>query len=396
MFHLPVELVGLILDEIDEHTDLKTLTLVSRTFAGPSQYRLFRSMTLAMDTVVGLSNILSQSPHIGPYVHDLHININILSGGIQASLAPAIRPLSKVRHVTISALRGQPWLFWSWNACSKDLKTALISLLSLPTIHSLALVRCCGVPAALISHAISCYENVILQVADLDVAKRKINFGKPREPNPLKHLVLLDYSPAVTPDVHAVLLRPEVKAAAAHLQHLKITLPLPLQARDGLHIISEYAPSLQQLTIEFYRDAFRDTLSRALTQINLPALPRLRSLNLRASIPLHVGIPDPLLLLIASLSALTPNLEFFNIDLTVIPFRAPNRPKAQDPSALAADEALVCLRLAHLREVRLMVAIGPEASYYSQGILHVRSKIQDILPRANAAAILSFSDQPTH
>ncbi|KAJ6452751.1 hypothetical protein C8R45DRAFT_637895 [Mycena sanguinolenta] len=390
MFHLPAELVELVFDEIDAYLDLKTLTLVSRAFVASGQCRLFRSMTLTTDTIVGLTNALSQSPHFGTYVHDLYLNLHVRPDDIQSALAQAIRPLSKVRRVTISALRGEPWLFWSWDGCSKDLKSALISLFSLPTMRSLALVRCCGVPAALVSHAITCYEEVILQVADLDVAKSKINFKKTRGTTPLKHLVLLDYSPAATPDVHVVLLRAEAKAASAHLQHLEITLPTPLQARDGLRIVAEYASSLQKLTVKFYRDAFHETSSRALTQIDLPTLPQLRSLDLRASIPSFIRncMPDPLLLLIAGLPSLTPKLEFLNIDLTAI---AANVPSAPDP-ALAADEGLMRLHVSHLREVHFMVAFASGTSYSLPHKQRVRSKIQEILPHANAAGILSFPE----
>ncbi|KAF7377192.1 hypothetical protein MSAN_00138700 [Mycena sanguinolenta] len=392
MFHLPQEIVDLILDEIDAQADLKTLTLLSRTFVVPGQSRLFRTLTLATGTMVRLSDHLSQSPHIGPYVRDLYLNLHVRPDDIQAPLAQAIQLLSKVNRVTISALSGQPWLFWSWNACSKELQTALISLFSLPTMRSLALVRCCGLPAALISHAIACYEEVILQVTDIDV-KPEIVFGKRSEAKPLRHLVLLDYSPAATPDVHALLLRPEAKAASAHLQHLELAFPTPLRARDGFDVIPDYAPSLQQLTVTFYRSAFYVTIAHSFSgfpQVKLPALPQLRTLNLRGQVSSFSSVPDSLLLFIAGLWSLTPKLELLDIDLGGITESLPNA-----PSASAADEAL--MRLPHLREVRFTMAVTSSTFYPDKH--QICSEIRACLPRANAAGILSFPEsipkQPT-
>ncbi|KAJ6452752.1 hypothetical protein C8R45DRAFT_637896 [Mycena sanguinolenta] len=390
MLHLiAAELVDLILDEFDARADMESLILVSRAFVSPGQCRLFRSITLAMaDTIIGLSNILSESPHIGAYVRDLQLRIHIPPRNIQGRLAQAIQALSEVQRITISALSGH-WLAWSWNECSEDLKTAFISLFSLPTIRSLALVGCCGVPTALISHALACYEEVILQVRDIDVAKCQISFGKTRETAPLKHLVLLDSYPAATPDFHAVV---EVKTASVHLQHLEITLPTRLQGRDhdGLSIVSEYAPSLQKLTVKFPYDPFHanPTISYPITRIKLPALPQLRSLDLRATIHSFASIPDPLLLLFAGLSSLTPELEFLNIDLTATITYVPDSPY---PAALAADEGLMCLRLSHLQKVHFTV--GFMSSDFPLYKHKARSKIQGSLPRANAAGILSLSEK---
>ncbi|KAJ6452784.1 hypothetical protein C8R45DRAFT_1193487 [Mycena sanguinolenta] len=382
MLHLPQEIVDLILDEIDAQADVKTLTLVSRTFVVPGQCRLFRTLTLATDTVVGLSDNLSQSPHIGQYVRDIYLNLHVRPHNIQAPLAQAIQLLTEVYRVTIFALVGQPWLFWSWNACSKELQTALISLFSLPTIRSLALVRCCGLPAVLISHALACYEEVILQVTDIDV-KSEISFEKRCESEPLRYLVLLDYSPAATPKVHALLRQPEVKAASAHLQHLKVVLPTPLRARDGFKIISEYAPSLQQLTITFDRTALYKTSYSDIPQIYLPALPQLRSPNVQAHVASFAGVPDSLLLFIAGLSSLTPKLEFLCIDLNGLTGSVLNA-----PAASAADRAL--MRLYHLREVRFAVAVSSSAFHTDQCAVH--SEIRGSLPRANAAGILSLPE----
>ncbi|KAJ6452042.1 hypothetical protein C8R45DRAFT_1083505 [Mycena sanguinolenta] len=280
---------------------------VSRAFVIPGQRRLFRRLTLATGTIVSLSENLSQSPHFCSYVRELTLNIHIRPDDIQAPLAKTI-PL--------------------------ELKSALISLLSLPTVSALALVRCSRVPAGLISRALASYKDVVLHVKAIDVEHEGISIGtpKPRKPNPLRHLALLDYSPAATPSVHALLLRPEMKAATAHLQHLKIALPAELH-RDGLNIISEYAPSLRQLIIPFYRSSS------------------------------FAGM-------------------FSDLPLTSVTARFAS---ALYPSASAADEALG--RLAHLREVRFIVVCESSRAPDKD---EVHKQIRDNLPRTNAAGILSF------
>jgi hypothetical protein len=77
MLNLPQELLDLIFDPITARKDLKALTLVCRNFVSPGQCRLFHSLTLDMQTVADISRILSDRPHIGPYICDLHLNLHI-------------------------------------------------------------------------------------------------------------------------------------------------------------------------------------------------------------------------------------------------------------------------------------------------------------------------------
>ncbi|KAF7377211.1 hypothetical protein MSAN_00140800 [Mycena sanguinolenta] len=363
MADLPQELVDLVFDVTDASADLKSWTLVSHTFVLPGQRRLFRRLTLRTDTIVSLSKCIALSPRIGSYVSDLQLNFQdrFKFAEAQTSLAQAIRLLPKVDHVTISAPE-----YWSfWNACSTELQAEIISLLSLPTIHSLAFVRCYRVPAFLISRAIACYKEVVLQVKGIDAGLQAINFGIPRKSEPLNRLVLLDYSPAATPAVHALLLRPEAKAALGRLWHLKITLPL---ARDSLVIVSEYAAFLQHLTITFHRPGILldPRSSRVLPLLNLPVLPQLRSLNLQPYVSSFAGIPDPLLLLVAGLPSLTPRLELLDITLTSVTARFTSAPY---PSASAADEALMCL--SHLRKVRFLVIFESLTAYRNVYVPHL-------------------------
>lgn len=246
MFHLAPELVDLIVDNVEASEDLKALSLVCRTFVPNIQWRIFRRLTLASDTLPRLSVVLSASPHIGAYVRDLHINLNIGNSQIHAPLARTLRLLSRVNRVAISTA---DWQFWYWNSCPKELHTALISLMSLPTMRCLALVRCCGVPAALIRHAIGAYKEVVLQVADIDF-KRKLKFVPSGNGESLRRLVLPDYSPVETPDFHTLMLSDEVKASSTHLQHLEMVIPL--RNFEGLDdVIVKHAASLQRLTLVY-------------------------------------------------------------------------------------------------------------------------------------------------
>ncbi|KAJ6452782.1 hypothetical protein C8R45DRAFT_1193486 [Mycena sanguinolenta] len=222
--------------------------------------------------------MLSQSPHIGSYVCDLH-------------------PSAPCRVIgalwTTLALLVLEFVFQGTEHCPH--LTLFTSNRALPRTGQL--LRAFGIPAAVIKHAITSYKNLVLQeVANIDVVGRKITFEKPHESvSTLERLVLPDHSPTETPDVHELLLGPEMQAASAHLQHLEITLSGRRQARDALAIVSKCACALQHLTIILYHATgmFKD-----LPRIILPSLPQLRSLNIRGRVPSYTEFPDELLLLI--------------------------------------------------------------------------------------------------
>ncbi|KAJ7343913.1 hypothetical protein DFH08DRAFT_937694 [Mycena albidolilacea] len=367
MFPLPAELVDLIIDNVDAHEDLKTLILVSHTFLSAGQWRLFRCLTLGANTVAQLSEVLSQSPHLASYVRDLHISLRLNQSENHVPLVNILRLLIGVKRVAIS---GEDWQFWFWTAWPTELRAAIISLLSLPAMHSLAVIRCCGVPAALLWHAFACYKEVVLQIGDLDLAL-KVKFGKSCEPKSLDHLVLIEGSSTDTPDVHTFFLSPAVNSASAHLQHLEIALP-SRQHADSLEIVSKYAASLQHLTISFFWD---------LPPTNLPVLPRLRTLNFRASV---VRLGGTLRLLMTQLPSIAPRLELLGITLTS---NIPNYP-GEYPVITAADDALASLAQKNLREVRLTVdCIDLDAKRFG-------AEIKEKLPRTDATGILSFRKIP--
>ncbi|KAJ7773630.1 hypothetical protein DFH07DRAFT_767579 [Mycena maculata] len=91
-----------------------------------------------------------------------------------------------------------------------------ISLLSLPTLRPLD--RCCGVPAALLRHALASLDEVALQVRvdDIDFG-RNIKFVKPSASGSLVRLVV-NYSPFQVPDFHSLVLN-------SHPKHLELVLP---------------------------------------------------------------------------------------------------------------------------------------------------------------------------
>ncbi|KAJ7351964.1 hypothetical protein DFH08DRAFT_956782 [Mycena albidolilacea] len=185
MFYIPAELVDLIIDNVDAHEDLKSLIPVSRIFLFAGQYRLFRYLTLE--------------------ARALQLN----KSEIHVLLAKTLRLLIGVKGLAIS---DDEWQFWFWNAWPKEQHVAIGALLSFPTMHSLAMI------------------------ADVDL-KRKVKFGKSCE---AKLLVLLDYLPTETPDVHTFLLSPAVNAALPHLHH---------RILDLLTLLMAHLPSLPRLEL---------------------------------------------------------------------------------------------------------------------------------------------------
>ncbi|KAJ6566114.1 hypothetical protein B0H19DRAFT_1066459 [Mycena capillaripes] len=199
MSNLPQELVDLVIDNVDLPKDLEALALVSHPFVAGTQARIFRHLTLSSDTGTGLfkrsgtlprlSGILSQSPNLGTYVRNLHINLNLGRSDIHVLLAPTLQLLRRVSRTAITYIRG---CHWSWSSWTDEMRAALLDLFCLPTMRFLALVRCTNVPATIIRHAMASYEEVALEVSGIDF--HPVGFVRPDHGKSLKRLVLLlDY-----------------------------------------------------------------------------------------------------------------------------------------------------------------------------------------------------------
>ncbi|KAJ7456035.1 hypothetical protein B0H11DRAFT_2066641 [Mycena galericulata] len=371
MSNLPQELVDVVIDNVDLPEDLKALALVSRPFVAGTQARIFRHLTLSSDTggdglfmikrpgtLSRLSAILSQSPHLGAYVRDLHINLDLGKSDVHVLLAPTLQLLTRVSRTAITYNRG---CHWSWSSWTDEMRAALIDLLCLPTMRSLALVRCTDVPATIIRHAMASYEEVVLEVSGIDF--HPVEFVRPGHGKLLKRLVLLlEYRVEDNPDFHDLMVSAELTASSVHLKHLDVLI------HDDVDLITKHAVSVEILTINCYY----------FPELALPANPALRSLTIDAH-P-RMSVIDTLreaLRFIARLPSAAPKLEFLAI--SIFEFHRDAWKSETVPPSSDVDDAL--MELPNLRN--MCFSVGCEAPEFEE-------QLRAALPRTVAAGLLSF------
>ncbi|KAF7369710.1 hypothetical protein MVEN_00302500 [Mycena venus] len=400
MSNLPQELVDMVIDNVDLPKDLKALALVSRPFVAGTQARIFRHLTLSSDTgtdlfkressgtlsrlsailsqsqhlgayagtdlfkressgtLPRLSAILSQSPHLGAYVRDLHINLDLGRSDIHVLLAPTLQLLRGVSRTAITYIRG---CHWSWSSWTDEMRAALINLLCLPSMRSLALDRCTDVPAAIIRHAMASYEEVVLKVSGIDF--HPVEFVRPGHGKSLKRLVLLiAYRAEDNLDFHDLMVSAELTASSAHLKHLDV------EVLDDVDLITKHAVSVENLTINCY----------SFPEFALPANPALRSVTINAHPRMEVVYTlREVIRFIPRLPSAAPELEFLAISICGIVrnvWRSATLPPSSD-----ADDAL--MELPNLRNIRF--SVGCEAPEFEE-------RLRAALPRTVAAGLLSF------
>ncbi|KAF8202630.1 hypothetical protein K438DRAFT_1757954 [Mycena galopus ATCC 62051] len=368
---LPQELVDAILEDVvgpGAHAALKACSMVARSFVMPCQRRLFRFLTLTSKTVGIVSARFSDRPYLASYVRDLHVDMHLDTKLHQKPLVTTFRLLNKVRRIAVSSYS---WQTWAWDSFPNDFCEAFVSLLTLPSLRCLALTRCRGVPFALIRHALTSYKEVGLLVAGIDVDQKIELFPAPPSDagKPLARL-LLNYAPGRDAAFHSLMVRDDSTEPFTSPRHLELAIPIQ-GSLGGLEMIAlKYSGSLQHLVVNFWQ--------RHDHAIQLPALPNLQKLTLKASVG-RLRIPVAILSTMISLPACTPHLEVLNIVVDA----------EYDGSGKVVDQYNVCEvelafeNLSRLREVNWGI--------FSDDVVAFEERIQRVLPRASAAGLFSFS-----
>ncbi|CAK5277941.1 unnamed protein product [Mycena citricolor] len=118
---LPQELIDLILDLVTDQTTLKTCAIVSRSFRGTSQKKIFASISVVplsrshkpKLTLNNLSQILYRSPHLAAHVHSLTLVEGTDSGSppwMSSKYLPIVLSmLANLTHISIEASRCFDW-----------------------------------------------------------------------------------------------------------------------------------------------------------------------------------------------------------------------------------------------------------------------------------------------
>ncbi|KAJ7624047.1 hypothetical protein DFH06DRAFT_1481663 [Mycena polygramma] len=380
MVEFAQELIDAIIDEVaatDEWYDspdrksLNACALAARTFLVPSQRRLFQSLTLPVKRgdMKEVALQFTTSPHLGSYVHDLHLE-NVSYNAVETDIASGtiFTTLSSVRRLVISERK-------RWDPASREFYTGLISMLGRPSLRSIGFFQCRGVPISLFSRAMSAgYEEVALATTDFD--HNNTDSEIERSPGRGGHStsallrLALAFWPERTGVVGDLMMSDHIAGSLEHVQHLSLSIRTPGAFAGLRRIALKCVKSLQHLEMDF------DTSD--VGPVDLPLLPGLRFLTLQAR-GTKLRVPDLLMTVMATLPDRTPNVEIVNV---VVILHGRSEKYEDDPHLPLTDSALK--RLPRLHDVHIYI-------YTAGGDLHFRNATTKRLPMANDAGLLSFS-----
>ncbi|KAF7354222.1 hypothetical protein MVEN_01109900 [Mycena venus] len=274
--------------------------------------------------------------------------------------------LSGVRRLVIS-FRGDPL----WNRFTDDARAAFCSILALPSLRCVGFFRCTNVPAALIRHALSDYEEVALIVTELDPADPRISLLCRNQSRPTATLHHLAIENSKDPDALLILVMDEMEASLRWVKRVELSLTEP-GTLDGLEKIAvRCSPTLEHLVVNL--NDFHNT------RFDLPKLPNLRCLTLTANAK-RLRVPVAMQDVITTLPKRMHHLEVLNI-IVKAQFEDYHhyRPDRE------MDEALK--NLPCLRDVHFSTSLSNSAwkKYEFDKDMTI------MLPMANDAGLLSFS-----
>ncbi|KAJ7723662.1 hypothetical protein B0H16DRAFT_1698903 [Mycena metata] len=365
MPELPQELINAIVDKVPD-SSLVACSLTSTAFVAPSQRRLFRQMVMALTDVPAYeraARLLDFSPHLGRHVRSLAVHLT----GIPRNFSLLRNILGYLsEHVERVAIAGDSVTV---NQISEH--PGLMNLISLPSIKCLAFEHMNGVPAALISRALSTCEQVLLSyltIADEDELASEVS----ARPGSLRNFSIAGDA------LLSFALHPMRIGSLHQLKWLSIIFP-PITGAlvpGFMDLLASCAWTLEYLELEFELDLPR-----------LPALPLLKHLVIWLDLKMTLTEPD----IVASI--LIESMEHKNLE--VITFALLDRLEHdqrwadRNPAAwVEVDWVFANSPLRNLRQVEFSLRWFPE-----QGVnfAEFSSFMEDHLPRTVNAGMSLFS-----
>ncbi|KAJ6585395.1 hypothetical protein B0H19DRAFT_1227837 [Mycena capillaripes] len=377
MVELPPELIEAIVEEVSPK-DVVTLTacsLAARELLVPSQRRPREaSPKLDLKKLAEGSRVFVDSPHIVSYIRDLHLVNAWFGSDSNCEVLVLLFPLLK------NLCRLAIWYTYNhlmWDTFPVDFRAVFVGLLSLPSLQFFGLAQCTGVPSSIVHHAILTCKEVSLKDVGIffedevfPSANLEAKGGHRLSHRPLDYLAII-YTQVfqLSVPVYAFLLREDMAPHLTRLRHLELTVLQTASLGDGEDLVRKCSGSLQHIVIHF-----REGLD---PPRELPNLPRLRSLTLRAS-SCRTWVPSSALTTLASLPTCTPSIETINVVVHAAFRLAPSTPRIE------VDEALGSLP--YLRGIHFQIRRRPQGN--------IESGTRQILPLASEAGLLTFSTTP--
>ncbi|KAJ7078044.1 hypothetical protein B0H15DRAFT_933870 [Mycena belliarum] len=367
MVALAQELIDAIIDQVGarnwdgpmDYATLAACSLAAHAFRATSQRYLFHSVTVKDDRAAGLLQLFTGSPHLALHVRDIHLNIKTgLDSQTCPELATLLRLFREVQRLTFDP-SPRPW---RWNRYTVDLRDALLSLFSQPTLRSAAVLNCYNVPSSIVRRLLMSLAEVALhEVYTISSAPDQLC----QELDGLAP-VILDHLYVGYEKLREVSVALPLICSAEIEQRLEPLRCLSLFSTSALGPISGKATHpLEHLSITF---DFTEI------PITLPDLPRLRTLTLR-SYSYRADMSISALAVLRSLPNCAPRLERMNYIIMEPVFDFADH----ELDLPGVDAALRLLpRLARLH-------------FSADTAFNLESCMRRTFPRASDAGVLTFS-----
>ncbi|KAJ7478320.1 hypothetical protein FB451DRAFT_1557023 [Mycena latifolia] len=375
----PQELMDMILGEVKASGDgtetFRSFSLVAHRFLASSQRYLFRALTVERWSTEKLSWILEDVPHLASYVLDLTFNFDIgergsyIESGVHdndvcSALVSIFTVLGTVKRLSLP--------YFSADSLPAYVKCAFIRFLSLPSLEALVFaptvsppLRASGIPASLMTYALfSCKEVALDRGGSIYIDKFPQFIPIPALPPPLTpqtldlHIGLSGIDNTLT----ELLLSPALAQFTENIEHLKISVGSQYWS-FGRYRELRCLRTLRHLELRVFTRTFSlkslgrsSYLPEAYTRcpIELPALPCLRRLTLRAPVR-NLEVPDSVLSIISRLVAGAPGLKDIVVILSLTPPVDEDIEAYVDSSSTAIILDAALAQLEHLRNATFSV-----------------------------------------
>ncbi|KAJ7137960.1 hypothetical protein C8R44DRAFT_339776 [Mycena epipterygia] len=306
----PQELVDAIVQELEEGSACLVACLqTAKTFRAPCQRRIFRVMVIHSEAS-GFSNtfqracsLLTVSPHLAMHVHHLTIPLPIEAKEIR-SLENVLGALDKVQRFVIS----NPGELNHWGSSSHALISAILRMVSHPSLDRLHLKNMSGVPSSLIYRAASSVRVLSLDtiyVANMFTAT--VHAQLPPSPLRLEHLIFP--SSRSMRQLSGVIRELRKKGYLQRLRRLSLTLET-VPYEDYLDIFAPLSETIRHVEIDFRE--FRGL-------VTIAHFKHLQVLELSFYIGMSRQFPYNLELILSDLPTSTPLLERLTLTFGIMP-----------------------------------------------------------------------------
>ncbi|KAF8065002.1 hypothetical protein FPV67DRAFT_164355 [Lyophyllum atratum] len=157
MSQLPQEIIDSIIGELaDDRATLQACSIVSSSFCGTAQKCIFREITINLSTKAATYHkrpheFLLSTPHLALCVEYLLLRVDSDPSYRNIPFLPsALRQIPLLHRINIvlgsAALAEVDFRQWSWTHLPQTLRSDILQLLQLPTIHDLSIHYIRGFP----------------------------------------------------------------------------------------------------------------------------------------------------------------------------------------------------------------------------------------------------------